>query len=59
MIEKRYYTVQELVDLLGLNPETIRRQAARGKLVRLRFGRDLRFSETAVNEWLESKKDAA
>ena len=58
MIE-RHYTVQELAERLALNPETIRREAARGKLSFVRFGKGLRFSESAVREWLESKKDAA
>lgn len=58
MIEK-LYTVQELAELCALNPETIRREAARGNLPFLRFGRDLRFAESAVQQWLESKKEAA
>ena len=59
MIEQRYFTVQELAKRLSLNPQTIRREAARGKLAYLRFGKDLRFAESAVTEWLDSKKDAA
>lgn len=59
MIEPRYFTVQELADLLSLHPETIRREAARGQLRRIRFGRELRFSESAVRDWLASKEAAA
>jgi excisionase family DNA binding protein len=59
MIEPRYYTVQQLAELLSLNPETIRREAARGQLRPMRFGRDLRFAESAVREWLASKEAAA
>jgi excisionase family DNA binding protein len=58
VIEK-LYTVQELAELCALNPETIRREVARGNLASLRFGRDFRFTETAVRRWLESKKEAA
>jgi excisionase family DNA binding protein len=59
LIEQHYYTVQQLADLLGLHPETIRREAARGHLRSMRFGRELRFAESAVLEWLASKEAAA
>lgn len=58
MIE-RYYTVQQLAELVGVHPETIRREAARGHLRSIRIGRELRFAESAVREWLASKEFAA
>jgi excisionase family DNA binding protein len=59
VIERRYYTVQELAELLGVHPETIRREAARKHLRPIRIGPHLRFAESAVLEWLASKEDAA
>jgi excisionase family DNA binding protein len=56
---ERYYTVQELAELMGVHPETIRREAARKQLRAIRIGRELRFGESAVREWLASKEDAA
>jgi excisionase family DNA binding protein len=53
-----HYTVKQLAEWVGLNPETIRREAAKGNLNALRFGKDLRFPESAVMEWLESKRSA-
>lgn len=58
MIEP-HYTVKQLAESVCLNPETIRREAAKGNLKSLRFGKDLRFPESAVNEWLESKRGDA
>ncbi len=58
MIE-RHYTVQQVAELLGVHPETIRREAARKLLRSIRIGRDLRFAESAVQEWLESKQATA
>lgn len=58
MIE-RYYTVHDVADLVGIHPETVRREAARGLLPFIRIGRDLRFAESAVQEWLDSKREAA
>ena len=58
MIEP-HYTVQQVADLVGIHPETVRREAARGLLRRIRIGRELRFAESAVQEWLDSKRDAA
>jgi excisionase family DNA binding protein len=54
-----HYTAQQLAKLFALNAETIRREAARGNLRFIRIGKDLRFAESAVKEWCESKKDRA
>lgn len=60
MIE-RNYTTTELAALLAVHPETIRRAAATGRLRSVRVGRDRRYPESAVKEWLASRdeKDAA
>lgn len=58
MIE-RHYTAQEVADLFSLNVETIRREAARGKLRFVRIGKGLRFAESAVKEWRDSKEGLA
>lgn len=58
MIEP-HYTAKQVASSLGLNPETIRREASRGKLRHLRFGKDLRFPESAVKEWLDTKRGGA
>ena len=58
MIE-RHYTTQEVADLVGLHPETVRREAARGLLPFIRIGRGLRFAESAIQDWLDSKREAA
>lgn len=56
MIE-RHYTTRELAERLSANPETIRRAAQRGELRSIRVGRDRRYSETAIREWLEGLED--
>lgn len=61
MIERHYKTA-ELAALLGMHPETIRRAAASGRLRSVRVGRERRYPESAVKEWLGSLdegKDAA
>ncbi len=61
MIE-RHYTTAELAVLLAVHRETIRRAAASGRLRSVRVGRDRRYPESAVIEWLGSldeDKDAA
>jgi excisionase family DNA binding protein len=54
LLIERYYTTAELAQLMAVHPETIRRAAARGCLRSLRIGRDRRYGESAVKEWLES-----
>lgn len=58
MIEP-YYTVQQVAELVRVHPETIRREAARKVLRSIRIGRELRFAESAVTEWLASKEASA
>jgi excisionase family DNA binding protein len=53
MIE-RHYTTAELASLLAVHPETIRRAAASGALRSIRVGRDRRYPESAVVDWLAS-----
>ena len=56
---ERHYTARELAELFALNVETIRREAARGHLKFMRVGKDLRFAESAVKDWYESKRERA
>jgi excisionase family DNA binding protein len=49
---ERHLTTSELAALLAVHPETIRRAAASGRLRSRRIGRDRRYPESAVREWL-------
>jgi excisionase family DNA binding protein len=49
---ERHYTTKELAQLLSVNPETIRREAARGRLRSVRVGSERRYPESAVREYL-------
>ena len=52
MIE-RHYTTAQVASLLSVNPETVRRLAARGELGFVRVGAELRFPESALREYLD------
>lgn len=54
---ERHYTTAELAVLLAVHPETIRRAAASRRLRSVRVGRDRRYPQSAVKEWLESLGD--
>jgi excisionase family DNA binding protein len=57
---ERHYTTNELAKLLKAHPETVRRAAARGDLKSVRVGKDRRYPESAVREYLERfNEDAA
>jgi excisionase family DNA binding protein len=49
---EQHYTTAELAELFAVHPETIRRAAGRGELRSVRIGRDRRYPESAVLEWL-------
>ena len=52
MTIEAHYTGKKLANLLSVNPETIRRAAASGQLRSVRVGRERRYPESAVREWL-------
>jgi len=51
MIEK-FFTVEEVADLLKVDPRTIRTTIHAGKLQAARVGRHFRVSEGALREYL-------
>jgi excisionase family DNA binding protein len=58
MIEP-HYSGRPLAELLAVNPETIRRAAASGRLRSVRVGSERRYPESAVKEWLEGEERGA
>jgi excisionase family DNA binding protein len=54
---ERHYATAELAELLSVNPETIRREAARGRLKSIRIGTQRRYPESAVLDYLASRAD--
>lgn len=58
MIERHYKTA-DVAALLSVDPETVRRLAARGQLRFVRIGSELRFSESAVREYLDRQTGQA
>jgi excisionase family DNA binding protein len=54
---ERHYTTRELAQLLSVNPETVRREAARGHLKSVRVGSERRYPESAVRAYLGRLKD--
>jgi excisionase family DNA binding protein len=60
-IDQRHFSTQELARFLGVHPETIRREASRGRLRSIRVGSERRYPESAVDEYLRRSQgqDAA
>jgi excisionase family DNA binding protein len=56
---ERHYTTAEVAALLAVNPETVRRLAARRLLRFVRVGSELRFPESAIREYLERQTGRA
>jgi excisionase family DNA binding protein len=55
VIEKHFST-RELAELLNAHPETIRREAMRGRLRSVRVGSERRYPESAVKEYLAARQ---
>jgi excisionase family DNA binding protein len=53
---ERHYSTRELARLLAVNPETVRREAARGRLRSTRFGSERRYPESGVQEYLRARE---
>jgi excisionase family DNA binding protein len=56
---ERHYTTAQVATLLAVNPETVRRLAARGDLRFVRIGAELRFPESAISEYLDRQTGQA
>jgi excisionase family DNA binding protein len=54
-INQRHYSTQELAEFLRVHPETIRREAAKGRLRSIRVGSDRRYPESAVKDYLDER----
>jgi len=53
----RLNTVEEVAEFAKVSPRTVARAIARGKLVALRAGSQLRITDQAVWDWLEGRTD--
>ncbi len=53
MVEKKFYTVDEWAETIGVHPDTVRREIARGNLAAVKFGRQLRIPADAAAESLQ------
>jgi excisionase family DNA binding protein len=56
-IDQRHYSTQELAEFLRVHPETIRREASRGRLRSIRVGSERRYPETAVRDYVKRQED--
>jgi len=56
---ERLYTTKQVAEAWSVNPETIRRLAARGLLRSVRVGSERRYPESALREYLASQENAA
>ena len=55
---EQHYTTRELAELLSIHPETVRREAARGRLRSVRVGAERRYPHSAVEAWLRGSEAA-
>jgi excisionase family DNA binding protein len=58
-VVERMYTTKQVAEAWCVNPETIRRLAARGQLRSVRVGSERRYPESALQEYLQRRETAA
>lgn len=56
MIEKPYLTVDEVAKRFGVNVTTVYRLVQRGKLPAFKIGKQWRFSERRLDEWVADRE---
>jgi excisionase family DNA binding protein len=56
---ERMYTTKQVAEAWAVNPETVRRLAARGLLRSVRIGAERRYPASALREYLRSQETAA
>jgi excisionase family DNA binding protein len=53
---EKLFTVNELAEILGWHPVTVYRWGARGSIPgRRRFGRSVRYRESAIRKWIRER----
>jgi excisionase family DNA binding protein len=58
-VVERMYTTRQVAEAWSVNPETVRRLAARGLLRSVRVGSERRYPESALREYLQRQETPA
>ena len=53
----KFYTVNEVAEMLSVHPETIRRNLKSGKLKGHKVGKDWRVEESAIRQFLTGENE--
>ena len=56
LLEKEFYSVKELRELLGVADKTVRRLMYRGEIEYYRIGRQVRFQRRDIEAYLQHTK---
>lgn len=56
---ERMYTTKQVAEAWSVNPETVRRLAARGVLRSVRVGSERRYPESALRQYVQSRETTA
>ncbi len=55
-IQKRYYSIPDLVIYLNIPEKTIRNWTSQGKIPFLKFGRSVRFDIKKIDKWIKERE---
>lgn len=55
MTDQKFYTLEEVADMLRVSVETVRRLVLSGEIEAKRVGRQYRISQENLNKYLEKK----
>ena len=55
MTDQKFYTLEEIADILRVSVETVRRLIISGDIEAKRVGRQYRISQENLNKYLEKK----
>jgi excisionase family DNA binding protein len=56
VVEKIFFTVQELAEYLRMKPITIYKHASRGRLPGFKVGATWRFKKSSIDRWIEEQE---
>ncbi len=57
-MERRFYNAREIACYLGMNEDTVRKWAVRGRIPFSKFGKSLRFDMKRIEVWVKNKECA-
>lgn len=57
-MERKFYTIKEISEMLGISRMTIIRKMQQGEIISYKIGKRRLFKKEEIDHWIESQRQA-